>query len=56
MLCAFLLAVGLLVFCYYLDGWKGILIGGAALGALIGATLSILSQVPPKAKATTPAP
>jgi hypothetical protein len=56
MLSAFLLAVGVLTFCYYLDRWKGVLIGGAALGALIGAILSILTQLPRKARATRSAP
>jgi hypothetical protein len=41
---AFLLAVALLIPCYYLDGWRGVLIGALALGALIGAILSIVSQ------------
>jgi hypothetical protein len=53
---AFLLAMAILVFCYYLDEWRGVLIGGALLGALIGAILSILSQLPPRTKAARRAP
>jgi hypothetical protein len=52
----FLATIGLLVFCYYLDGWRGVLIGGGAVGALIGAVLSILSQWPKQAKVHNPRP
>jgi hypothetical protein len=42
----FLAAIGILGLCYYLGGWQGVVLGGAAVGALIGAILSILSQWP----------
>jgi hypothetical protein len=43
---AALVTLAALIGCYFLDGWTGVLICGAVLGALIGATLSILSQLP----------
>jgi hypothetical protein len=46
---AFGVTLAILIVCFSLDGWRGFLIGGAALGTLIGATLSILSQWPAKA-------
>jgi hypothetical protein len=48
---AFVVAMGILVVCYYMGGWQAVLITAAAIGALIGAVLSILSQLPAKAKA-----
>jgi hypothetical protein len=51
---AFLVAVAILLVCYYLGGWQAVLVAAAGMGALIGAVLSILSQLPAKTKAGKP--
>jgi hypothetical protein len=52
----FLLAVGILAVCYALDQWRGVLIGAALLGALIGAALSIHAQVTARTRPSRPSP
>jgi hypothetical protein len=55
-LLASLVAIAILVACYLLGDLKGVLIGGGVLGALLGATLSILSQLPERKRPAAPAP